>query len=89
MPLGVEVSSLRSKELDMKASNKTTFGSSQGDALLIRGRSDKRDFKNQKSNSRFKSRSKKPFGVLFVIKDTSKGIIQRDERDLGTKKMDL
>lgn len=50
LTLRIVVSSLRFKELDVKISNKTMFGSSQGDAMSIRGRNDKRDFKNQNPN---------------------------------------
>lgn len=58
LSLDVVVAALRSKELEMKSGNKIMFGGG-GDALSVREMSEKREFKNFKSQSRSKSRCKK------------------------------
>lgn len=65
MTLCVVILALRSKELDMKSTYKTLFESTNGYAFLIRGKSEKRDFKNKK----YQSRSNKPIRFFICHKE--------------------
>lgn len=54
----------------MKSTNKIMYGGGSGDALSVRGRSDKREFNNKKSQSRLsKSRNRKPLGCFICHKE--------------------
>lgn len=67
------VLTLRSKELDLKSLNKTLFEEGNSDALVVRGISEKREFKNSKHQSRSKSRNKKQMSYfIFHKNDISK-----------------
>lgn len=69
--MGVLVFALRSKELEIRSSNKTMSNNSNngGDAFYFRGRSDRRYYKLKKPQSRSKSKSsKKPFKCFICHK---------------------
>lgn len=67
LSLDVVITTLSSKELEMKLGNKTMF--SGADVLYIRGRNEKREFKNSKSQSRSASRNKKVYKCFNFHKE--------------------
>lgn len=59
----------KSKELDLKSTNKTMFGGGNGDALSVKGRSETKESKNNKFHSRLKSRNKKALKCFIYHKE--------------------
>lgn len=69
LTLGGGVFALKSKELDMKSSNKTMINSNTSGSLSMHGRTEKRESKSYKKQERSKSRSKKPLRCFICHKE--------------------